>query len=61
MPRRPRARDDRSHWLRRSLVQRVAAVPEKQRAVLDERLADHEANPADVVTWAELKRQLRYR
>jgi putative addiction module component (TIGR02574 family) len=37
------------------------SVTDAQRAVLDERLADHEANPHDVISWDDLKDQLRFR
>jgi putative addiction module component (TIGR02574 family) len=45
----------------------VAARPEQvpltdaQRAVIDERLADHAANPDDVIAWDDPRPQLRYR
>lgn len=46
-----------------SLTARPESVPltDAQRAVLDERLADHAANPDDVITWDELKSSLRLR
>lgn len=37
------------------------AVTDAQRAVLDERLAEHEAEPNDVIGWDDLKGQLRLR
>lgn len=39
-------------------IARRGAVPpptDAQKRELDRRLADHEANPDDVVTWAEVK------
>ena len=40
-----------------SLAEDSAAVPltDAQRAELDRRIADHEANPNDVVSWEEVK------
>ena len=40
-----------------------AAVPltEAQRAELDRRIADHEANPNDVVSWEEVKASIAER
>lgn len=33
----------------------VPALTEAQKAELDRRIADHEANPDDVVSWEEVK------
>jgi putative addiction module component (TIGR02574 family) len=46
-----------------SIVDRDAVPPltEAQREELDRRLADHEANPDDVVPWDEVKASARAR
>jgi putative addiction module component (TIGR02574 family) len=42
---------------RRSIAPDRAVVPltDAQRDELDRRLADHEANPDDVISWAEIR------
>ena len=37
------------------------AVTAAQREVIEERLAEHESDPEDVIAWSELKAQLRVR
>ena len=46
-----------------SIAADEAAVPltDAQKAELDRRLADHEANPDDVVSWEEIKASLSAR
>lgn len=46
-----------------SIAADSAAIPltGAQRAGLDRRLADHEANPADVVPWEEVKASITER
>jgi putative addiction module component (TIGR02574 family) len=46
-----------------SIAADSAAIPltGAQRAELDRRLADHEANPADVVPWEEVKASIAER
>ncbi|MGH8604810.1 MAG: addiction module protein [Gammaproteobacteria bacterium] len=46
-----------------SIAADSAAIPltGAQRAELDRRLADHEANPADVVPWEEVKASITER
>jgi putative addiction module component (TIGR02574 family) len=46
-----------------SLAEDSAAVPltDAQRAELDRRIADHEANPSDVVSWEEVKASIAER
>lgn len=46
-----------------SIVADSAAVPltQAQRDELDRRIADHEANPDDVVSWEEVKTKLTER
>ena len=46
-----------------SIAADSAAVPltEAQRAELDRRIADHEANPGDVVSWEEVKASITER
>ena len=46
-----------------SIADDSAAVPltEAQRAELDRRIADHEANPGDVVSWEEAKASITER
>ncbi len=38
-----------------------APLTEAQRALLEERLADYQANPADVFSWEEVKERLAAR
>jgi putative addiction module component (TIGR02574 family) len=46
-----------------SIAADSAAVPltDAQRAELDQRIADHEANPGDVVPWEEVKTSIAER
>ena len=46
-----------------SLAEDSAAVPltDAQRSELDRRIADHEANPTDVVSWEEVKASIAER
>jgi len=46
-----------------SIAADSAAVPltDAQRAELDSRIADHEANPDDVVSWEEAKKSIAER
>ncbi len=46
-----------------SIAADSAALPltDAQRAELDERIADHEANPDDVVPWEEVKASITER
>ncbi len=39
----------------------VSPLTDAQRVELDRRLADHEANPHDVVSWVEVKRSIAER
>jgi putative addiction module component (TIGR02574 family) len=49
--------------LRDSIAQESAATPltDAQRAELDRRLAEHEADPDDVVPWREVKASIAAR
>ena len=46
-----------------SIAEDSAAMPltDEQRIELDRRLAEHEANPDDVVSWEEVKASMRAR
>ena len=42
-------------------ISAATPVTEAQRAELDRRLADHEANPDDVISWEEVKSSISTR
>lgn len=48
-------------WDSISADESAIAVTDAQRAELDRRLADHEANPNDVVSWDEVRASLNQR
>lgn len=48
-------------WDSISADESAIAVTDAQRAELDRRLADHEANPNDVVSWDEVRASLDQR
>jgi putative addiction module component (TIGR02574 family) len=45
-------------WESLSGSESAIALTDAQREELDRRLADHRANPADVVSWEELEKSL---
>jgi putative addiction module component (TIGR02574 family) len=48
-------------WDSISADESAIPVTDAQRAELDRRLADHEANPNDVVSWDEVRESLNQR